>query len=104
MSQQEDVLSLEDSGSEYFDTAEAGSSADEMRVPNTSLTALCLLPGMPVATRADKFSHGLFLFLCYPYTFTMIPFFALVAPDHELPSVWFLTNTIKLLISIPTLI
>ena len=30
MSQQEDVLSLEDSGSEYFDTAEAGSSADEM--------------------------------------------------------------------------
>ena len=31
MSQQEDdVLSLEDSGSECFDTAEAGSSADEM--------------------------------------------------------------------------
>jgi hypothetical protein len=28
--QEEDVLSLEDSGSEYFDTAEAGSSADEM--------------------------------------------------------------------------
>ena len=28
--QEEDVLSLEDSGSECFDTAEAGSSADEM--------------------------------------------------------------------------
>ena len=28
--QEEDVLSLEDSGIEYFDTAEAGSSADEM--------------------------------------------------------------------------
>ena len=28
--QEEDVLSLEDSESEYFDTAEAGSSADEM--------------------------------------------------------------------------
>ena len=28
--QEEDVLSLEDSGSEYFDTAEAGSSADEI--------------------------------------------------------------------------
>jgi hypothetical protein len=28
--QEEDVLSLEDSGSEYFDTAEADSSADEM--------------------------------------------------------------------------
>jgi hypothetical protein len=27
---EEDVLSLEDSDSEYFDTAEAGSSADEM--------------------------------------------------------------------------
>jgi hypothetical protein len=33
---------------------------------------------MPVATRADKISHGLCLFLCYPYTFAMIPFFALV--------------------------
>ena len=28
--QEEDVLSLEDSGSEYFDTVEAGSSADEI--------------------------------------------------------------------------
>ena len=28
--QEEDVLSLENSGSECFDTAEAGSSADEM--------------------------------------------------------------------------
>jgi hypothetical protein len=28
--QEEDVLSLEVSGSEYFDAAEAGSSADEM--------------------------------------------------------------------------
>ena len=28
--EEEDVLSLEDSDSEYFDTAEAGSSADEM--------------------------------------------------------------------------
>jgi hypothetical protein len=27
---EEDVLSLEDSGSEYFDRAEAGSSADEI--------------------------------------------------------------------------
>jgi hypothetical protein len=33
----------------------------------------------------------------------MIPFFALVTPDHELPPVWFPTNTIKL-IPIPTLI
>jgi hypothetical protein len=73
------------------------------RVPNTSPTALCLLPGMPVTPRADKISHGLCLFLCCPYTFTMIPFFALLAPDHELPSVWLLTNTIKL-ISIPPLI
>jgi hypothetical protein len=31
--QEEDVLSLEDSGSEYFDAAEAGSSADEMEDP-----------------------------------------------------------------------
>ena len=30
LQQEEDVLSLEDSGSECFDTAEAGSSADEM--------------------------------------------------------------------------
>jgi hypothetical protein len=36
-------------------------------------------------------------------TFTMIPFFALLAPDHELPSIWLPTNTIKL-ISIPPLI
>jgi hypothetical protein len=43
------------------------------------------------------------LFLCYLYTFTMIPFFALLAPDHELPSIWLPTNTIKL-ISIPPLI
>jgi hypothetical protein len=33
----------------------------------------------------------------------MIPFFALLAPDHELPSIWLPTNTIKL-ISIPPLI
>jgi hypothetical protein len=33
----------------------------------------------------------------------MIPFFALIAPNHELPSVWLLTNTIKLS-SIPPLI
>jgi hypothetical protein len=26
----------------------------------------------------------------------MIPFFALITPNHELPSVWLLTNTIKL--------
>jgi hypothetical protein len=37
--------------------------------------------------QADKISHGLCLFLRYLYTFTMIPFFALLAPDHELPSV-----------------
>jgi hypothetical protein len=43
------------------------------------------------------------VFPCYPYTFTMIPFFALVTPDHELPPVRFPTNTIKL-IPIPTLI
>jgi hypothetical protein len=42
-------------------------------------------------------------FLRYLYTFTMIPFFALLAPDHELPRVWLLTNTIKF-ISIPPLI
>jgi hypothetical protein len=59
-------------------------------------------PGMPVATRADKISHGLCLFPCYLYTFAMIPFFALVTPDHELSPVWFPTNTIKL-IPIPTL-
>jgi hypothetical protein len=39
----------------------------------------------------------------YLYTFTMIPFFALLSPDHELPSIWLPTNTIKL-ISIPPLI
>jgi hypothetical protein len=33
----------------------------------------------------------------------MIPFFALVTPDHELPPVWFPTNTIKF-IPIPTFI
>jgi hypothetical protein len=38
---------------------------------------------MPVIPQADKISHGLCLFLCYLYTFTMIPFFALLAPDHE---------------------
>jgi hypothetical protein len=43
---------------------------------------------MPVTPRADKISHGLCLFLRYLYTFTMIPFFALLAPDHELPSIW----------------
>jgi hypothetical protein len=51
----------------------------------------------------EAISHGLCLFLCYPYTITMIPFFALIAPNHELPSVWLLTNTIKLS-SIPPLI
>jgi hypothetical protein len=56
---------------------------------------LCLLPGMPVTPRADKISHGLCLFLRYLYTFTMIPFFALLSPDHELPSIWLPTNTIK---------
>jgi hypothetical protein len=50
-----------------------------------------------------KHCHGLCLFLRYLYTFTMIPFFALLAPDHELPSIWLPTNTIKL-ISIPPLI
>ena len=30
LQKEEDVLSLEDSDSEYFDTAKAGSSADEM--------------------------------------------------------------------------
>ena len=71
--------------------------------PNISPSALYLPPGMPVTPRADKISHGLCLFLCYPYTITMIPFFALIAPNHELPSVWLLTNTIKLS-SIPPLI
>jgi hypothetical protein len=37
-------------------------------------------PGMPVATRADKISHGLCLFPCYLYTFAMIPFFAPLYP------------------------
>jgi hypothetical protein len=58
---------------------------------------------MPVTPRADKVSHGLCLFLRYLYTFTIIPFFALLAPDHELPSIWLTKNTIKL-ISIPPLI
>jgi hypothetical protein len=31
--------------------------------------------------------RGLCLFLRYLYTFTMIPFFALLAPDYELPSI-----------------
>jgi hypothetical protein len=70
-------------------------------------SALYLLPGMPVTPWADKISHGLclFLFLRYLYTFTMIHvlFFALLAPDHELPSIWLPTNTIKL-ISITPLI
>jgi hypothetical protein len=48
---------------------------------------------MITATRADKISHGLCLFPCYLYTFAMIPFFALVTPDHELSPVWFPTNT-----------
>jgi hypothetical protein len=68
-----------------------------------SPSALYLLPGMPVTPRADKISHGLCLFLRYLYTFTMIPFFALLSPDHELPSIWLPTNTIKP-ISIPPLI
>ena len=46
-----------------------------------SPSALYLLPGMPVTPRADKISHGLCLFLRYLYTFTMIPFFALLAPE-----------------------
>ena len=71
--------------------------------PQYSLTALYLLPGMSVTPRADKISHGLCLCLCYLYTFTMILFLAPLAPDHELPRVWLLTNTIKL-ISIPPLI
>ena len=71
--------------------------------PNISPSALYLLPGMPVTPRVGKISHGLYLFLRYLYTFTMIPFFALLAPDHELPSIWLPTNTIKL-ISIPPLI
>ena len=71
--------------------------------PNSSPSALYLLPGMPVTPRADKISHGLCLFLRYLYTFTMIPFFALLSPDHELPSIWLPTNTIKP-ISIPPLI
>jgi hypothetical protein len=64
--------------------------------PNSSPSALCLLLGMHVTPRADKISHGLCLFLRYLYTFTMIPLFALLAPDHELPSIWLPTNTIKL--------
>ena len=71
--------------------------------PNSSPSALYLLLEMPVTPRADKISHGLCLFMRYLYTFTMIPFFALLAPDHELPSIWLPTNTIKL-ISIPPLI
>jgi hypothetical protein len=35
--QEEDVLSLEDSEGEYFDTPEAGLSADEMEVPIPTL-------------------------------------------------------------------
>ena len=71
--------------------------------PNSSPSALYLLLEMPVTPRADKISHGLCLFMRYLYTFTMIPFFALLAPDHELPSIWLPTNTIKL-ISLPPLI
>ena len=64
--------------------------------PQTLSLCPLLPPGMPVTPRADKISHGLCLFLCYPYTITTIPLFALIAPNHELPSVWLLTNTIKL--------
>jgi hypothetical protein len=51
-----------------------------------------LLPGMPVTPRANKISHGLCLFLRYLYTFAMIPFFALLAHDHELPNIWLPIN------------
>ena len=43
---EEDVLSLEDSDSEYFDTAEAGSSADEM---DDCLSAVSEVDGLAVA-------------------------------------------------------
>ena len=71
--------------------------------PNSSPYALCFLPGMPLTPLADKVSHGLCLFLRYLYTFTMIPFFALLAPDHELPSIQLQTYTVNL-ISISPLI
>jgi hypothetical protein len=51
------------------------------RFPYISPSALYLLPGMPATPRADKISHGLCLFLRYLYTFTMIPFFALLASE-----------------------
>ena len=46
MSQEEDVLSLEDSDSEYFDTAEACSSADEM---DDCLSVVSEVEGLTVA-------------------------------------------------------
>jgi hypothetical protein len=39
---------------------------------------------MPVTPRADKISHGLCLFLRYLYTFTIIPFFALLGGLFDL--------------------
>jgi hypothetical protein len=42
--QEEDVLSLEDSGSECFDTVEAGSSADEME---DCLSTVSVVTGPP---------------------------------------------------------
>ena len=44
--QEEDVLSLEDSDNEYFDTAEAGSSADEM---DDCLSVVSEVEGLAVA-------------------------------------------------------
>ena len=43
---EEDVLSLEDSDSEYLDTAEAGSSADEM---DDCLSVVSEVEGLEVA-------------------------------------------------------
>ena len=43
---EEDVLSLEDSDNEYFDTAEAGSSADEM---DDCLSVVSEVEGLAVA-------------------------------------------------------
>jgi hypothetical protein len=51
--QEEDVLSLEDSGSECFDTAEAGSSADEME---DCLSAVS--EGVAVAEVTDDFGSS----------------------------------------------
>ena len=62
---------------------------------------LYLLPGMPLTPRADKVPHSVCLFWRYLYTFTMVPFSALLAPDHELPCIRLPTYTVKVTLRSP---